>query len=372
MKILVISSFPAPYRVGVFEEINKIYDLDIFFETTKDQNRNADWFAKNDDFKFDILDNEVSIKKYQEALSNIKGYDAVLAYDFYLKSAMKAQWQCILHKVPYFINCDGAFIKRNFIKRLVKSFFISNAAGCFASGEFAKRYFLYYGAKKENIHKHNFTSLHKSDILDVPVSHQEKEFIRAELGIENRKTVITVGQFIQRKGIEILLEAWKGINLEYQLLIIGGGELEENYKEYIRTNNLKNIRILRFQRKKQIFKYYKASDLFVLPTREDIWGLVINEAMACGLPIVTTDMCIAGMELVEDSINGYIIPVNSSKILAEKINYILSHEELSNEIGKLNIKKMQDKTIENISKNHIKVIKKIIDGANKVNYLQSH
>ena len=50
-----------------------------------------------------------------------------------------------------------------------------------------------------------------------------------------------------------------------------------------------------------------ASDLFVLPTREDIWGLVINEAMSFGLPIITTRKCIAGTELITDGENGYLL-----------------------------------------------------------------
>ena len=54
-----------------------------------------------------------------------------------------------------------------------------------------------------------------------------------------------------------------------------------------------------------------------MPTREDIWGLVINEAMAYGLPIITTDNCLAGLELIKNEENGYIIPVNNTELLAQ-------------------------------------------------------
>lgn len=360
MKILVISSFPAPYRVDVFKEINKVYELDVFFETAKDQNRDAEWFAKKDDFVFNVLDNELSISKYHESLKNIKSYDAVLAYDFYLKYAIKAQTKCILHNVPYFVNCDGAFINKNIIKRVVKSFFISNAYGCFASGEFAKKYFMYYGAREDKIYKHNFTSLHREDILDKPLDATAKATIRGELGIENRKTAITVGQFIYRKGFDILLEAWKEINSDCQLIIIGGGELENTYKEYIKANNFRNVKVIGFQSKKQLLKYYKASDVFILPTREDIWGLVVNEAMACGLSIITTDRCIAGLELIEDGINGYIVPVGNVFVLRNRILDVVKNDEICNRMATNNIKKIQGNTIEGIAQKHIDVINKLL------------
>ena len=63
-----------------------------------------------------------------------------------------------------------------------------------------------------------------------------------------------------------------------------------------------------------------AADVFVMPTREDIWGLVINEAMAYGLPVVSTDKCIAALELVKNGRNGYIIPPNQPKEIAQKVN----------------------------------------------------
>lgn len=54
-----------------------------------------------------------------------------------------------------------------------------------------------------------------------------------------------------------------------------------------------------------------AADIFVHPTREDIWGLVVNEAMAKGLPVITTDRCVAGLELIKNESVGRIVPVEN-------------------------------------------------------------
>lgn len=176
------------------------------------------------------------------------------------------------------------------------------------------------------------------------------------MNLINKKIVLTVGRFIPSKGFDVLLEAWKHVKRDYQLLIIGGGSLEQSYMDYINENKLENIKIIDYKPKKDLFNYYKASDLFVLPTRWDVWGLVINEAMACGLPIVTTNMCIAGLELIENGVNGYIIPVDDQEALANKINMILQNGELAKAMSINNVNKIQGYTMANMGKKNIKDI----------------
>lgn len=365
MKILIISSFPAPYRVDVFKEISKVHETTIFFETNKDQNRSPEWFIKNSQLNFEVLDNKISKENYKKALKNIKQYDAVLAYDFYLKSAMIAQLICIFNKIPYFINCDGAFINNNFIKKQIKSYFIKNARGCFASGIHAKKYFMYYGAKENNIYIHDFTSLHREDILKERVSDKEKTELKEILGLTGNKVVLSIGQFIERKGFDILLKSWMNLDEKYELVIIGGGTLETEYLNFIKKNRFKNVKIIGFKSKEEIKKYYKAADLFVLPTREDIWGLVINEAMANGLPVITTNRCIAGLELINNGENGFIIDVDDSKKLTNKIVRILEDSSLLIKISNNNLKKIKTNTVENIGKNHLYVIENCLKNYSK-------
>lgn len=110
--------------------------------------------------------------------------------------------------------------------------------------------------------------------------------------------------------------------------------------------------------KEDLFRYYCASDIFVLPTREDVWGLVVNEAMAVGLPVITTDNCNAGLELIENEINGYIVPVESDKELGQKILYLLSDSSLCGSMSINNLKKIENFTIEKVAQSHIEVINK--------------
>lgn len=355
-KVLVISSYPAPYRVGVFKKLAEQYDMDIFFATCKNENRNPDWFCKSGEVSFEILDNEQSESKFKSALKSIKKYDFVLAYDPTLKPAMKAIIRSRLSGVPYFVNNDGAFInKGNFVKVAIKRFIYSGAKLCFASGKFSEKYFLTFGAKKDAIKIHDFTSLNEEDILKKRVSEKEKCELRSKLQLKDEKVyVITVGQFIERKGFDLLLEAWNKLDKKNaELIIVGGGDKRSEYEAFIETNKLDNVTIIDFLDKKDLYEYYKASDIFILPTREDVWGLVINESMACGLPVISSDNCIAAQELITHGENGFIYPVFDIEAMKNYLQQLIDSENLREEIAENNIRKIQGNTIENIGKKHI-------------------
>ena len=120
---------------------------------------------------------------------------------------------------------------------------------------------------------------------------------------------------------------------------------------------LKNINFLEFEKKEVLYKYYKAADLFILPTREDIWGLVINEAMAHGLPVITTKKCVAGMELVIKGVNGEIVEVEDFTEMRLAIENILYSKEIK-ELQKSSLSIIKKYTIEEMAKAHLKIFMK--------------
>lgn len=367
-RILVLSSFPAPYRVDIFTELRKKYELDIFFESARDQDRNEEFFVKKNEFKYNILTESEGKKKLNQCISNLKQYDLVLAYDWYLRYALKVELKCMIAKVPYIINCDGALITQRRrmdmkFKDIIKTIFVKHASMCFSSGKYATKYFEYYGAKRENIVEHTFSSLHCRDILEKPLSRDDRDQIKKEIGLLGKKCVVSVGQFIYRKGFDIVLSAWDTFDKDYQLVIIGGGPLEKEYREYIKEAQYNNVNIISFVPKNIVMKYLAAADLFVLPTREDIWGLVVNEALAVGTPVITTDQCVAGLELLVEGMNGYIFESENTEQLERKMKSILDMSDNEAEIIATNaISSIKTYTIENVAKSHIKHINSIILG----------
>ena len=173
-----------------------------------------------------------------------------------------------------------------------------------------------------------------------------------------KKIAITVGQFIHRKGFDVLLNAWSKCDKEYELYIIGAAPTKE-YLDIKEKLHMENVHFEGFKTKEELKCYYKAADLFVFPTREDIWGLVVNEAMAHGLPVITTDKCVAGLELIKDGENGYIVPVENPDELAMRINELLSDDWLQEKMAKNNLQKIRRYTVEDMAIEHIRTLENI-------------
>lgn len=365
-KILIISSFPAPYRVDVFKGLKKHFDIKIFFITDNDQNRNSSYFSGKDQIDYGVLSDPDDKIRFNHEVKNLRTYDLLMAYDWYLKESLKVEWKCIRMGIPYIINCDGAFLDtrrsfKNCMKTFVKRMFIRHAALCFSSGKAATQYFQYYGAGSERIKTHHFSSLHEENIIQNPISTKEKEILRRNLGLSDKKMILSVGQFIYRKGYDLLLEAWKMCDKKYQLVLIGGGELRAEYENKIAQEKYENVHLIDYLPTGKVFQYYQAADLFVLPTREDIWGLVVNEALAFGLPVISTERCNAAMELIKNDVNGSIVPTEDPVALSDSIiRFMKKTDKEISESAAHALKVIKGYTIEDVIKTHIRDIQTII------------
>jgi len=356
MKILFLTNIPSPYRVDFFNELGKHFDLTVAFEGKTATDRNENWKNK-DNFNFNpIFFNGVRIKSDQFFCLNIikilkQKWDKIVVCGYSSPTTMLAIQYLKLKKIPFYIEVDGGLIKQDsWFKYKIKQYFLSSATGWFSSGRETSKYLVHYGADKNKIVEYPFSSLKEQNILKQIPTEQEKLKLKKELNLKEDKIIISVGQFIYRKGYDVLIKSMQNIDRNVGVYIIGDNPTQE-YLNLQKQFNLTNLHFVGFKTKEELKKYYMSADLFVLPTREDIWGLVINEAMATGLPIITTEKCVAGLELVENSVNGYIVPIEDSKILAEKINKIFNEDY--RQMGQNSLNKIKFYTIESMVKNHL-------------------
>jgi glycosyltransferase involved in cell wall biosynthesis len=360
-RVLIQAIFPAPYRTAVFDQLNLTQDLFVAFEKTSHSERNQEWFNTNYKFEAVSLRTKAGRARYRSELKRLSDYDCVVAYDYASFDSILLMARCLRTGVPYMINCDGALPRGWRWRDHVKKIFISRASVCLAGSESAAQYFLTYGADPSRIHRHPFTSLSADEVFSQPATDEERRNLRVRLGLPPDKFLVaSVGGFIARKGFDILLKAWTDMPSEAHLLLIGEGPEESAYRSFISRNRLGNVTIVPHQNRASLRGYYRAADTFVLATREDIWGLVVNEAMACGLPVIVTNQCVAGVELIADHENGFVVPSENPDELLVAMTALLSEGAgKRHEIGKRNLLSIEGHTYEAVAKAHNASIKQV-------------
>ena len=361
MKILILSNIPSPYRIDFFNELGKHFDLTVVFEAKDAEGITFNWnLDKISNFKAIFL-KEGNIEEKRIDFSILKFikkglYDEVIITSYGYYTEMLALIVLKFKRIPYYLEVDGGLIRtESKLKKLFKKFLISGAKGYFSPSKSSDKYLVYYGANVKRIYRYPFTSLRDSDIEIV--SQQEKNQIRDKLLIKEQHVVLSVGRFIYSKGFDVLLRACKEINTNVGIYIVGGIATDE-YLDIQRSHNLSNVHFVKFKTKTELEEYYKAADIFVLPTREDVWGLVINEAMAKGLPIVTTEKCVAGLELVRENVNGYIIPVDNEELISLYINRLIKDDNLRGKLSENSVRIIKKYKIKSMIDEHIKILKK--------------
>ncbi len=365
MKVLYLANIPSPYRVDFFGELARSCDLTVVFERQKAADRKDSWLGgENAGYTTHYLKgfsvkNETAFAPSVLRFLKKNKFDIIVIGGYATPTAMLAILWLKLRKIPFVLNADGGFIKPGGgFKEKIKRFFIGAAAWWICSGEATKNYFAHYGADPEKVFTYPFTSLVKADILTAPPTDKEKQALKKELGIAEAKAVLAVGQFIPRKGFDVLLKAWADMPEGIGLYLLGD-EPSEEYLTLVRELKLKNVHFAGFRPKADVLSFCRACDLFVLPTREDIWGLVVNEALASALPVVTTKQCLAGLTLVDDSV-GRLIAAEDVPALKTAMTEILSDGKKISAMRTSALHRIKSYTIENMASRHIEIFKTIL------------
>jgi glycosyltransferase involved in cell wall biosynthesis len=162
---------------------------------------------------------------------------------------------------------------------------------------------------------------------------REKETLKEELGIKADKIILFVGRIIEVKGVFFLLNAFarlKQVHENCALVFVGNGPAKDNL---LRMRDATGIRDVFFVESGLgfggIIKYYSIADVLVLPTTlAESWGMVVNEAMACGLPVIATRVVAAAHDMIVQGVNGFIIRERDSEELFKALRRLMCDEKL--------------------------------------------
>jgi glycosyltransferase involved in cell wall biosynthesis len=168
--------------------------------------------------------------------------------------------------------------------------------------------------------------------------------LRTELNLkEGVPVILFASKFTKRKFPDLLLEAYSKLSCPRPyLLFVGDGELKENLLKKADENDLNlTVRFAGFRNQSELPGFYQLADIFVLPSINETWGLVVNEAMCAGCAIIATDQVGSAADLVEDGVNGFVVEARNilelRKALKECVenycNFSVKSTELINQWG---------------------------------------
>jgi glycosyltransferase involved in cell wall biosynthesis len=254
-------------------------------------------------------------------------YSAVVVNGWHFKSAWRTILACWRHKVPLLVRSDshlrGPRTTRKWAKWPLYRSFIPRIDGCLAAGSWSRDYFENYGARKDQI----FTIPHCADNRrfehDMELLRPQRETVRRQWGIAPGATVfLFAGKFIPVKrptdfisAIARSASANPSANSSIVGLMAGDGPLRAQCAQQARTAGAP-VRFTGFLNQSRIPEAYAAADALVLPSETETWGLVVNEAMACGLPCIVSDRVGCGPDIVDRGVTGDVYPMGDVEALA--------------------------------------------------------
>jgi len=168
-----------------------------------------------------------------------------------------------------------------------------------------------------------------------------------------------VGRITARKGIKTLLEACAILKsqgyVDYSLLIVGKGDQREELEGFIKARHFEEqVTWVGWVEYGNLGSYFQQADVFVFPTFEDVWGMVVPEAMVFGKPILCSNGA-ASCELIVSGDNGYIFDPSSAKELADKMQIFIDHPDLIESMGERSRQMISQKTPETAAKAYVEV-----------------
>jgi glycosyltransferase involved in cell wall biosynthesis len=168
-----------------------------------------------------------------------------------------------------------------------------------------------------------------------------REEFRAELNIEEGRPVILFASKLQRrKHCGDLLEAYRRfvqskpaqVKAPY-LLVVGDGEERATLEEQARSYGLEGVRFCGFRNQSELPRFFDLSSVFVLPSRHEPWGLIVNEVMNARRPVIVTDDVGCAPDLITDGVEGFVYPVGDVDALTERLRRMFATPETAVQMG---------------------------------------
>ncbi|GAB3513958.1 glycosyltransferase family protein [Emticicia fontis] len=269
------------------------------------------------------------VRKFKPDVVNVSGY-----YEAAMNSVI---FYCRLNGIKVIISVDSTEDDKPNLwwKEAIKKFVVNRAQGFFCYGSKAAEYMLKFGAKPEQILLEN----NAVDNQRVELIHNEALLNRkAEKQKYNLRpyNFIYTGRLMAIKNVNNLLIAFSKLEAkDWGLIILGDGAEGEKLRKYVADTQLEGVRFIEGQAWYNVPRFMALGDVFVLPSYSEPWGLVVNEAMVCGMPVVVSNKCGSSHDLVKNGQNGYTFNPYDTDEMADIMKKFVNEPDKIESFGKI-------------------------------------
>lgn len=355
VKIAIIHNIIAPYRLELFERLSNhkyIDELNVFYclERYNDRNWNLKYSPEYKSkilpgytFRIPIINLPCSINPsiFSEIRNN--NYDAVIICGFTDVTTQLSYLSCKINHIPIILwsELSGEYLfKYHRLYNPLITFFLKNSDALVVPGTQSKKYHIKMGAPSNKIFISPNTNDEKKYINNIKKYKENSSIVREKLSVKTTNNIIFVGRFIKRKGVDYLIKAFINIKAEIDdlgLILVGDGPEKESLQALCKDSGVRDVYFTGFVSEEEKIKYYSISNLFVLPSLWDIHPLVLPEAMACSLPIISTTGVASARDIIIDGENGYIINIKD----VEQLSFAIKNVFCSNNMGLMGRRSLQ-------------------------------
>jgi glycosyltransferase involved in cell wall biosynthesis len=225
---------------------------------------------------------------------------------------------------------------RAFVKRLVLRELLRDATVLYI-GENNRRYFEHFGVPADRLVRACYCVDNEWLRASAIALRPHRYRLRAEWGLNPQKPVVLfIGKLIAKKRPMTLLQAFAQVRERYdaQLLYVGEGGLRRELEQFARDRLIPDVHFAGFVNQSELPRAYALADLLVLPSAfHETWGLVVNEAMNFGLPVVLSQMVGCAPDLVAEGKNGFVVGVDDRAGLARALERLIADPQLRVRFG---------------------------------------
>lgn len=349
MRLAIVTSHPIQYYSPIFRELARHIEVEVFFASRPTPaQQGAAGFGTAFDWDVDLLSGFASTflanrsaqpgtghfggcdtPDIGEKLSQLKP-DVLLVTGWHLKSYVQATMAARRRGIPVIVRGDSTLVTpRGLARRMAKGIAYPLllrvfAAACYV-GERSRRYYRHYGVPEEKL----FHSPHcvDTDWFGAQSGEASRSALRRKLNCGDDKRLVLFAGKLQRLKRPLDLVAAAALarlnDSRIEVMVAGDGEMTGAMRKLAAEQGVP-LHMLGFQNQSQMPQAYAAADLLVLPSESETWGLVVNEALACGCPVLVSEACGCAGDLGQEDAAG-IFPTGDVTALAARMLQMLQH-----------------------------------------------